>query len=230
MAIGITADSFIVLFERVRDEVREGRPLVPAVETGWRRARRTIIISDLINFLAAGVLYILSVGSVKGFAFTLGLTTLIDLLVVVMFTHPALVLLARAPFFAKGHRLSGFDAEHLGRTVTRYAGRGRVRTPAEVSAARSGAIAGAPTASGKRTGGRKGSVVAEEPRLTIAERKAVAAAGLAEPPRPTPGAGAGAQPAEAARGTTVTRERPGGAGEGPDDADDRDRHESEEGR
>ncbi|SDQ47793.1 protein translocase subunit SecD [Quadrisphaera sp. DSM 44207] len=130
VSIGITADSFIVFFERVRDEVREGRSLVAAVETGWARARRTIIISDAVNFLAAAVLYVLAVGGVRGFAFTLGLTTLIDLLVVLLFTHPVVALLARTKFFGGGHRLSGFDAEHLGRTVA-YAGRGRVRTPAE---------------------------------------------------------------------------------------------------
>ncbi|MGQ7297685.1 protein translocase subunit SecD [Quadrisphaera sp. KR29] len=130
VSIGITADSFIVFFERVRDEVREGRSLTSAVETGWARARRTIIISDVVNFLAAAVLYVLAVGGVKGFAFILGLTTVIDLLVVVLFTHPVLVLLARRRFFATGHRLSGFDAERLGRAPA-YAGRGRVRTPVE---------------------------------------------------------------------------------------------------
>ncbi|TNM64468.1 protein translocase subunit SecD [Streptomyces sp. NP160] len=130
VSIGITADSFIVFFERVRDEVREGRSLTSAVETGWARARRTIIISDVVNFMAAAVLYFLAVGGVKGFAFILGLTTVIDLLVVVLFTHPVLVLLARRRFFASGHTLSGFDGERLGRSPA-YAGRGRVRTPAE---------------------------------------------------------------------------------------------------
>ncbi|PWJ53536.1 preprotein translocase subunit SecD [Quadrisphaera granulorum] len=130
VSIGITADSFIVFFERVRDEVREGRSLTSAVETGWARARRTIIISDVVNFMAAAVLYFLAVGGVKGFAFILGLTTVIDLLVVMLFTHPILVLLARRRFFATGHRMSGFDGERLGRAPA-YAGRGRVRTPAE---------------------------------------------------------------------------------------------------
>ncbi|MEJ5944625.1 protein translocase subunit SecD [Pseudokineococcus basanitobsidens] len=129
IAIGVTADSFIVYFERVRDEVREGRSVQAAVQTGWARARRTIIISDVVQLLAAVVLYVLAVGGVQGFAFTLGLTTIIDLLIVVMFTHPLLSLLARTRFFGGGHRLSGFDAEHLGRTVA-YAGRGRLRIPA----------------------------------------------------------------------------------------------------
>ncbi|UER55756.1 protein translocase subunit SecD [Kineosporiaceae bacterium SCSIO 59966] len=150
VAIGITVDSFIVYFERVRDEVREGRSLVVAVENGWKRARRTILASDSVNFLAAVVLYLLAVGGVRGFAFTLGLTTLIDLLVVVMFTHPVLVLLARTKFFGGGHRLSGFDAEHLGRTVA-YAGRGRVRQPGRA---------------------RRGPAAPDQPRMTLAERKA----------------------------------------------------------
>jgi preprotein translocase subunit SecD len=127
VAIGITADSFIVYFERVRDEVRDGRGLQAAVEMAWHRARRTILISDAVSFLAAVVLYILAIGGVRGFAFTLGLTTVVDVLVVFLFTHPMVVLLARTTFFGGGHKLSGFDAEHLGRAVT-YTGRGGIRT------------------------------------------------------------------------------------------------------
>lgn len=129
VSIGITADSFIVFFERVRDEVRDGRGLIAAVEAAWARARRTILASDTVSFLAAVVLFVLALGSVRGFAFTLGLTTLIDVLVVFLFTKPMVSLLARTTFFGGGHRLSGFDPEHLGRTVV-YAGRGRVRAPA----------------------------------------------------------------------------------------------------
>ena len=88
VAIGFTADSFIVYFERVRDELRDGRSLAAAVETGWNRAKRTILVADGVNFLAALTLYALASSSVRGFAFTLGLTTLIDLLVVFLFTHP----------------------------------------------------------------------------------------------------------------------------------------------
>ena len=135
VAIGITADSFIVYFERIRDEVREGRSLAAAVELAWARARRTILISDAVSLLAATVLFVLAVGGVRGFAFTLGLTTLIDVLVVFLFTKPMVTLLARTEFFGGGHRLSGFDAEHLGRSV-RYAGRGVVRTPARTPTAR----------------------------------------------------------------------------------------------
>jgi preprotein translocase subunit SecD len=126
VAIGITADSFIVYFERIRDEVRDGKGLQAAVEAAWVRARRTILISDGVSFLAAVVLFALAVGGVRGFAFTLGLTTVVDVLVVFLFTHPTVALLARTRFFGGGHKLSGFDAEHLGREVT-YTGRATVR-------------------------------------------------------------------------------------------------------
>jgi preprotein translocase subunit SecD len=114
VAIGITADSFVIFFERIRDEVREGRSLRTAVETGWRRARQTILIADTVSMLSALVLFVLAVGAVKGFAFTLGLTTLIDVLVVFLFTKPLMTLLARTKFFGGGHKLSGLDPAHLG--------------------------------------------------------------------------------------------------------------------
>ena len=126
VAIGVTADSFIVYFERIRDEVRDGRPLVAAVETGWKRARRTIIAADAVNFIAAAVLYFLASANVRGFAFTLGLTTLIDLVVVVLFTHPTVQLLARTKFFGGGHKWSGLDPQRLGaKEEVRYRGAGR---------------------------------------------------------------------------------------------------------
>jgi preprotein translocase subunit SecD len=114
VAIGITADSFIVYFERVRDEIREGRSLRPAVERAWPRARRTILVSDFVSFLAAAVLFVVTVGKVQGFAFTLGLTTLLDVVVVFLFTKPLLTLMARTKFFANGHRWSGLDPKRLG--------------------------------------------------------------------------------------------------------------------
>jgi preprotein translocase subunit SecD len=117
VAIGITADSFIVYFERLRDEVREGRSLRAAVERGWTRARRTILVSDTVSFLAALLLYILSAGDVRGFAFTLGLTTLIDVLVVFLFTKPMVTLLARTKFYGQGHKWSGLDPARLGARV-----------------------------------------------------------------------------------------------------------------
>ncbi|MBD3006541.1 protein translocase subunit SecD [Streptomyces sp. 5-10] len=116
VAIGITADSFIVYFERIRDEIREGRSLRPAVERGWPRARRTILVSDFVSFLAAAVLYIVTVGKVQGFAFTLGLTTLLDIAVVFLFTKPLMTILARRPFFGNGHSWSGLDPKRLGAT------------------------------------------------------------------------------------------------------------------
>jgi preprotein translocase subunit SecD len=114
VAIGITADSFVVFFERLRDEVREGRSLRAAVERGWGRARRTILVSDTVSFLAAALLYYFAIGSVRGFAFTLGLTTIIDVIVVFTFTHPMMTLLARTKFFGGGHPLSGLDPARLG--------------------------------------------------------------------------------------------------------------------
>ncbi|GAB2905909.1 protein translocase subunit SecD [Streptomyces mayteni] len=125
VAIGITADSFIVYFERIRDEVREGRSLRPAVERAWPRARRTILVSDFVSFLAAAVLFVVTVGKVQGFAFTLGLTTLLDVVVVFLFTKPLMTLLARRKFFSSGHKWSGLDPKRLGaRPLLRGARRG----------------------------------------------------------------------------------------------------------
>ena len=128
VAIGFTADSFIVYFERIRDELREGRSLQSAVETGWNRAKRTILAADSVNFLAALVLYTLATSNVRGFAFTLGLTTVLDLIIVFFFTHPTVALLARRPFFRDGHPWSGLDPRRLGAKSTRYVGRGRFVT------------------------------------------------------------------------------------------------------
>ncbi|MEV0442863.1 protein translocase subunit SecD [Streptomyces spectabilis] len=116
VAIGITADSFIVYFERIRDEIREGRTLRPAVERAWPRARRTILVSDFVSFLAAAVLFVVTVGKVQGFAFTLGLTTLLDVVVVFFFTKPLMTIMARKKFFASGHKWSGLDPKRLGVT------------------------------------------------------------------------------------------------------------------
>ena len=153
VAIGITADSFIVYFERVRDELRDGRTLSAAVESGWKRAVRTILVSDGVSLLAAVVLFALTVGSVKGFAFTLGLTTLIDLAVVAIFTHPMLQILAQLKFFSSGNKWSGFDAKALGGQI--YKGRGKFEVAETVNDAKRG----------------KASKEAVK-RQTIAERKA----------------------------------------------------------
>ncbi|MEO6505275.1 MAG: protein translocase subunit SecD [Terrimesophilobacter sp.] len=165
VAIGITADSFIVYFERIRDELRDGRNLESAVEAGWKRAARTIYASDTVNFLAAIILFILAVGNVKGFALTLGLTTIVDVLVVSIFTHPMLRLLAHTEFFGGGHRFSGLDPKALGAV---YRGRAQFRAPVGVSAAKKA---------------QTSKEVAK--RQTIAERKAAeAAANLAAGKRP----------------------------------------------
>lgn len=153
VAIGITADSFIVYFERVRDELRDGRSVSAAVEQGWKRAFRTIIVSGSVSLLAAVVLYLLTVGNVRGFAFTLGLTTLVDLGVAIIFTHPILQLLAKMNFFSSGHPWSGFDSKALGAST--YIGRGQFRTSAAIPASK---VAMASKEAAKRQ--------------TIAERKA----------------------------------------------------------
>ena len=116
VAIGVTADSFIIFFERIRDEVREGRSLKTAIETGWVRSRKTILVADSVSLLSAVVLFVIAVGAVKGFAFTLGLTTLIDLMIVFWFTKPMVTLLGRTKFYGGGHRFSGFEPDHLGTT------------------------------------------------------------------------------------------------------------------
>jgi preprotein translocase subunit SecD len=121
VAIGVTADSFIIYFERIRDEVREGRSLRTAVEMGWTRARRTILVADFVSIIAAVLLYFFAVGGVRGFAFTLGLTTLIDLVVVFVFTKPLVSILSRVNFFSSGHPLSGFSSKSLGTIVAKEA-------------------------------------------------------------------------------------------------------------
>jgi preprotein translocase subunit SecD len=161
VAIGITVDSFIVYFERVRDEIREGRSLEVAVENAWKRALRTILASDAVSFTAAATLFLLTVGNVRGFAFTLGLTTIVDLIVVLLFTHPLLQLLARTKFFSSGHPWSGFDSKAL--TASGYVGRGKFRVSESL-------------ASGKAEKASKEAIK----RQTIAERKAAAAQAAAK--------------------------------------------------
>ncbi len=123
VAVGITADSFIVYFERIRDEMRDGRSMRVAVESGWTRARNTCLAADTVSLLAAVVLYIFAIGVVKGFAFALGISTLIDLLVFFMFTKPMVSWLASFKFFNTGHRFSGLSAETIG--IDRIAPSGR---------------------------------------------------------------------------------------------------------
>jgi preprotein translocase subunit SecD len=159
ISIGTIADSFIVYFERIRDELRDGRGLESSVEAGWKRAFRTILASDAINVIAAVVLFIVAVGNVQGFAFTLGLTTLVDVIVVILFTHPMMQLLARTRFFGGGHRLSGLDPKALGAV---YRGRAQFRAPVVAGAKKS------------RSAGEA------QRRQTIAERRAAEQAGDGE--------------------------------------------------
>ena len=130
VAIGITADSFVVYFERLRDEIRDGRSPRAAVEYGWARARRTIITANFVSLLASAVLYFFSVADVKGFAFTLGLATIIDVIVIFLFTKPMVSLLMKRKFFANGHPLSGVNRENLG-VQRRPAASGRPVGPKE---------------------------------------------------------------------------------------------------
>lgn len=114
VAVGITADSFVVFFERIRDEMREGKTMRVAVEAGWVRARATCLAADTVSLLAAVVLYVFAAGVVKGFAFALGLSTLIDLVVFFWFTKPMVSWLARFRFFHTPHALSGLSRDTLG--------------------------------------------------------------------------------------------------------------------
>jgi preprotein translocase subunit SecD len=192
VAIGFTADSFIVYFERIRDEVRDGRSMAMAVERGWRRAKRTVLAAKSVTLISAIVLYFLAVGGVQGFAFTLGLTTIIDIAVVFWFTHPMLQLLTKVPFFRDGHSWSGLSPDRLRAAGPRYVGAGRVSTPAPAAEEPSPAdttpepaLAGAAARPAPTTdpSGR---------RLTIAERRAAERRSTAEtgdgPPDGSPGA------------------------------------------
>jgi preprotein translocase subunit SecD len=116
IAVGISIDSFIIYFERIRDEMREGKSIRIAVETGWTITNRTKLAANAVTIMAALLIYIFAIGVVKGFAFALGLSTLIDLVVIFFFTKPVMTLLARTKFYGRGHRLSGLDARHLGIT------------------------------------------------------------------------------------------------------------------
>jgi preprotein translocase subunit SecD len=123
VSIGITADSFVVYFERLKDEVREGRSLRSATPRAWVRARRTILSADAVSFLAAAILYLLAIGDVKGFAFTLGMSTVLDLVVVFLFTHPLMAVLSRVKGFGS-NRFSGLgQVSHSPRPPVRAADR-----------------------------------------------------------------------------------------------------------
>jgi len=202
VAIGFTADSFIVYFERIRDELRDGRPLVGAVERGWERARRTVLAAKTVNLISAVVLYYLAVGGVQGFAFTLGLTTIIDVIVVFWFTHPMMELLARVPYFRDGHKGSGLSPEtYQVQRGARYKGAGKFETAAAAAAAtapppESGAdveeepdegalVPAGPERSTRSASGPAPTTTADGRRMTIAERRAAERAAAAGTDAPT---------------------------------------------
>ena len=151
VAIGITADSFVVFFERLRDEVRDGKTLRTAVERGWHRARRTILVSDTVSFIAAAVLYKFAISDVQNFAFTLGLTTLVDVVVVFLFTKPMVTLLARTKFYGGGHPLSGLDPARLGARSPWRGSRRPAAAPQRGSAQPGRVPGGAPSPAQPRT-------------------------------------------------------------------------------
>lgn len=181
VAIGFTADSFIVYFERIRDELRDGRTLRLAVQRGWLRARRTIYAAKAVNLLSAVILYFMTVGGVRGFAFTLGLTTIIDVMVVIWFTHPVMELLAKVPFFRDGHKASGLSADRLD-VAPRYRGAGQFSGPQ--SAVSDAPVADAPDRERELVSAQsvsKAPRVAEDGRrMTIAERRAAERKAAAE--------------------------------------------------
>jgi preprotein translocase subunit SecD len=131
VAIGITADSFVIFFERLKDEIREGRTFRSAVPRAWVRARRTILSADGVSFLAAAVLYVLAVGQVKGFAFTLGMSTVLDLVVVFLVTHPLVVLASKSKLLSRPS-MSGLGA------VQRLAARQQQREAAAAATVKEG--------------------------------------------------------------------------------------------
>lgn len=178
LSIGLTADSFVVYFERVKDELREGRSLAGAVELGWQRARRTILASKAVNIIAAVVLYLVAVGNVRGFAFTLGLTALIDILLVFLFTHPLMQTLARRKFFASGKPFSGLSEKELGVDVL-YRGAGRFSRRA-LTAADGEPIAEDSEASTNRREDLPDIPEHEWASMTIAERRRARAQALAQ--------------------------------------------------
>ncbi|MET8364412.1 protein translocase subunit SecD [Micromonospora sp. NPDC005194] len=123
VSLGVAADSFVIYFERLKDEIREGRSPRSAVPRAWVRARRTIISANAITLLSAVVLYVVSVGTVKGFAFALGLATVLDLVVVFLFRHPIMTMFARTRAFLSP-RVSG-----LGRALPARSQQTQPRNP-----------------------------------------------------------------------------------------------------
>ncbi|MEO6501385.1 MAG: protein translocase subunit SecD [Jatrophihabitantaceae bacterium] len=200
VAVGITADSFVVFFERIKDEVHEGRTMRVAIPRAWERSRRTILSADTVSFLAAATLYYFAAGEVKGFAFTLGLSTVIDLIVVFLFTHPLVALFSRSKAFGSA-KFTGLDHARAGGIATRSLPEPELAT-AGVGAAGVGSAGGVALTKG---GGRRTSEpvrtatamgVEDQPLATPATRAATR--------RPTVPSGASATPATGATSTGAT--------------------------
>jgi preprotein translocase subunit SecD len=138
VSIGITADSFIVYFERIRDEIREARSIRAAVERAWPRARRTILVADLVTFFGGVILYFVAIGRVQNFAFTLALTTVIDVIVVFFFTKPLVSVLVRTEFYGQGHPMSGLNPRQIGAEASAPRWRGRRSGPVPAATATGG--------------------------------------------------------------------------------------------
>lgn len=128
IGIGLTADSFVVFFERIKDEMREGRSFRSAVPRGWARAQRTNLSGKTVSLIASVVLYLLAAGQVKGFAFTLGVTTVLDVIVLYLVTAPLMMIISRSPFWAKPS-VNGLGSVQQ---IARERGAGQVR-PKEMS-------------------------------------------------------------------------------------------------
>ncbi|MDQ1739945.1 MAG: preprotein translocase subunit SecD [Pseudonocardiales bacterium] len=180
VAVGITADSFVVFFERIKDEVHEGRTARVAIPRAWHRSRRTILSADTVSFLAAATLYYFAAGEVRGFAFTLGLSTVIDLVVVFLFTHPLVALFSRSAAFGSA-RFTGLDRARAGGVAT------RTLPEAEFATAGVGSSGGVTLAKG---GGRRSepahtaTAMGEDPpaaRSTRAKSRPVVPSGAATP-------------------------------------------------
>jgi preprotein translocase subunit SecD len=166
VAVGITADSFVVFFERIKDEVHEGRSSRVAVPRAWERARRTIISADTVSLLAAVTLYYFAAGDVKGFAFTLGLSTVLDLVVVFLFTHPLVSLFSRSAAFGSA-RFTGLNAVRTGGIALDSAD--VVEAPRPAKAAK---VSGKTVDRTVAKAVEKSDDTAAEPALTAAERAA----------------------------------------------------------
>jgi preprotein translocase subunit SecD len=165
VAVGITADSFVVFFERIKDEVHEGRSARTAIPRAWERARRTIISADTVSLLAAVTLYYFAAGEVRGFAFTLGLSTLLDLVVVFLFTHPLVSLFSRSAAFGSA-RFTGLNAVRAGGIALEGAGVG------DVPVSRTVEVKPKATAKPARKTVGESAESGAEPALTAAERAA----------------------------------------------------------